>query len=53
MIKSSLSGRTQKLNTEKLTVDPRRVRTVSGLFYPQNQKKSIAMAKEKALFSVR
>ena len=35
---SSLSSWTQKPNTEKLTVDPRRVRTVSGLFYPQNQK---------------
>lgn len=40
-----------KPNTEKLTVDPRRVRTVSGLFIPKI-KKSIAMTKEKVIFSV-
>lgn len=49
-INSSLSSGTQKPNTEKLTVDPRRVRTVSGLFYPQNQK-SLSQGQKRKPFS--
>ena len=45
---SSLSSWTQKPNTEKLTVDPYSQRS----FLSPKSKKSIAMTKEKAIFSV-
>ena len=48
-------GKFEKPNTENQTVDPRRVRTKSAVFFcPQNQKRrSITMTKPKTLDQLR